>query len=181
MDYTGSDSETRSQHIYGRRFQLCKSLLNYDYEDLILTCTQCGIFCAACCGCPYKYDGSEEPCHHWPIVFTDGACSNNGRIGACAGVGIAFGATKGQQYSVPVSDIAIAASDTTRTNQRAELLAVWVALQRTRVDACSTVKHVANGRKELSRADGVECLIIATDSEYAVKGMTEWLPKWKVT
>ncbi|KAL5382182.1 hypothetical protein PMIN04_010309 [Paraphaeosphaeria minitans] len=52
-----------------------------------------------------------------------------------------------------------------RSNQRAELCA-----------AKEGVELLARTYKPKSEA---EAWIIATDSECVVKGMTEWLPKWK--
>jgi ribonuclease HI len=52
-----------------------------------------------------------------------------------------------------------------RSNQRAELCAARLGVE---LLARTRVKGKA------------EAWIIATDSEYVVKGMTEWLPKWKV-
>ena len=53
-----------------------------------------------------------------------------------------------------------------RSNQRAELCAAKLG-----------VELLAEAYAEESKA---KAWIIATDSEYVVKGMTEWLPTWKV-
>ncbi|KAF8120889.1 hypothetical protein EV363DRAFT_1406731 [Boletus edulis] len=55
----------------------------YNTEQLILTC-ECG--------------DHKEICHHSPIIYTDGACSNNGSSDAVAGIGIAFGTPRRTHY-----------------------------------------------------------------------------------
>ena len=56
-----------------------------------------------------------------------------------------------------------------RTSQRAELLA---AIEGVRRSAFGDV-HPYYGNAPRAR-------IIVSDSEYVVRGMTEWLPQWKV-
>ncbi|KAF8436468.1 hypothetical protein L210DRAFT_3613357 [Boletus edulis BED1] len=80
----------------------------YNTEQLILTC-ECG--------------DHKEICHHSPIIYTDGACSNNGSSDAVAGIGIAFGTRK-------------------RTSQRAEL-----------ITALEGLKKICNHDKELMSND----------------------------
>jgi ribonuclease HI len=104
-----------------------------------------------------------KPCHHFYIAFTDGACTNNGRREAKAGVGVAYGNDDGSQLSKPITDMVD--NFPLRSNQRAELCAARLGVE---LLARTHVKSKA------------EAWIIATDSEYVIKGMTEWLPKWKV-
>ena len=56
-----------------------------------------------------------------------------------------------------------------RTSQRAELLAAIEGVRRSTVGDV----HVYYGNAPKAR-------IIVSDSEYVVRGMTEWLPQWKV-
>ncbi|KAF8120343.1 ribonuclease H-like domain-containing protein [Boletus edulis] len=123
----------------------------YNTEQLILTC-ECG--------------DHKEICHHSPIIYTDGACSNNGSSDAVAGIGIAFGTREGDpddegtcQFSIPVDDVLDPGGK--RTSQRAEL-----------ITALEGLKKICNHDKELMSNDYKK-------REYVVKGMTEWLPNWK--
>lgn len=69
------------------------------------------------------------------------------------------------QVSVPITETLD--PDQKRSSQRAELLAALVAVQ------IGYPPH--EDEKEDKR-----CIIITTDSQYVVKGMTEWFPGWKV-
>lgn len=91
------------------------------------------------------------------IIYTDGCCLSNGQSRARAGYGIHF-------HLLPSSwDISgpLGAHDI-HTNQRAELTAVIRAI-------------------ELVMAYNVPCkkVQIFTDSIYAVKGLNEWIPRWR--
>jgi ribonuclease HI len=88
-------------------------------------------------------------------VFTDGACSRNGRRGACASIGVYFGANDMRNVSEPLDD------DDCHTNQRAELYALGKAMEilLTRGDTRPTT--------------------IYSDSEYAINCLTRWAPNWK--
>lgn len=57
-----------------------------------------------------------------PVVYTDGACSSNGRAGAAAGIGVYWGEQHVDNISEPLSN-------GTPTNNRAELTAVIRAIQ----------------------------------------------------
>lgn len=158
------------QGIYGRRLRLCPSLESCETSDLILTCPDCNRFYLVCCSCRKRYRKTERPCHNYRLVFTDGACRNNGQMGATAGIGIAYGTDEQSQISIPITD----EEDDfpRRTSQRTELLAALTGLQY----VCEPVCSLVHGRGDPNRS-----LIIASDSEYVVKGMTEWLPRWKVS
>ena len=81
-------------------------------------------------------------------VWTDGACHGNGRKDASGGMGI-YSPDAGIKMSAPWTYKSVP------TNQKCELLAAIIAL------------------KEI---DGD--VILYTDSDYLVKGMTEWMPGW---
>jgi ribonuclease HI len=129
-----------------------------------------------CCA----HQGKETPCHHFPIYFVDGACANNGQEDAKAGVGIARGIIEEYLSIIPVTDDVD--SFPFRSNQRAELLAAYLVLSKIPfqedLDQESITelqqKHFSEG------SDGFRAAIIASDSQYLVKGMTEWLPTWRV-
>lgn len=87
------------------------------------------------------------------IIFTDGACSNNGKNSAKAGIGIHF---PNKEYD----DISQKFSEGLITNQRAELYAIQEALN-----------LVVSDRK-------INNITIYTDSLYSIKSLTEWIKKW---
>ena len=77
-------------------------------------------------------------------VYTDGACSNNGKANAEAGIGIYFGEDDSRNLSKRV--------DGNQTNNAAELNAIIIAY-------CIIEDDIASGKK----------VAIVTDSEYAMK------------
>jgi len=87
------------------------------------------------------------------VVFTDGACHNNGKPNAKAGYGIHFPNGEFEDISKPFHHPPI-------TSPRAELYAIWKALSL--AFANPTVKHVH----------------VFTDSEYAKNCLMEWAPMW---
>ncbi|KAK8179068.1 ribonuclease H-like domain-containing protein [Phyllosticta citribraziliensis] len=106
--------------------------------------------------------------HEVPVVFTDGACLSNGNEGAKAGWGVAIGTHRSDQFDSSFS------GNERRTNQRAELLGVNGGMH------WGIYKIRAETPTDQCWVDAqFNALVIATDSEYAVKGLTEWLPEWK--
>lgn len=85
------------------------------------------------------------------VVYTDGACSSNGKKGAKGGVGVYFGENDPRNYSGPLEG-------EEQTNNRAEIMAAIIALQRVHIE------------------DDVE---IVTDSNYLKKAVTEWMDSWE--
>nr|KAF7430018.1 hypothetical protein H0235_006416 [Vespula pensylvanica] len=85
-------------------------------------------------------------------VYTDGACSSNGRRGAQAGIGVWFGDNHPLNVSKPVVGRA--------TNNMAEIQAVTVAARQ-------------------AKKAGIMKLKINTDSKFLINCITNWMPKWK--
>lgn len=87
-------------------------------------------------------------------VFTDGACTNNGRPGAKAGFAVWFPDHQ-WSYSKRVPD------GESQTNQRAELSAIHLAVQ-------------------ILEERGIfdEDIVIYTDSDYSINCLTKWVPGW---
>lgn len=164
--------------IKDRKIDLCPATKDCSVSSLVKECSFCGIFLLYCCSCENKHyhlSDSERPrhiCHHYRIVFTDGACSKNGRYESTSGVGIAYGTGDDRQMSVPITDSLDPYP--LRSSQRAELLAAKLGLKFLADYVLDTLKPTER-LKDKSRS-----WLIATDSEYVVKGMTEWLPRWKV-
>ena len=98
--------------------------------------------------------GPSEPNADALIVYTDGSSLYNGRIGARACAGVYFGADdkRNQSARIPTHE--------RQSNQRAELLAVLLALR------------VAGEEHRL--------LEVRTDSKWVISGMTEWCHRWKM-
>jgi ribonuclease HI len=85
-------------------------------------------------------------------VFTDGACSNNGKDTASAGVGIFWGSNHPLNVSKKLYG--------QQTNNRAEIIAALIAI----------TQSITYGAQELN---------ILTDSEFMIKCVTQWMIKWK--
>ena len=88
-------------------------------------------------------------------VFTDGACSSNGRPGAKAGYAVWFPEHQSLSTSARVP------SNEGQTNQRAEMSAIHRA----------TILLEENGFQD-------EDIVIYTDSEYCMNCLTKWIPGW---
>ncbi|KAK1226956.1 hypothetical protein PQX77_010024 [Marasmius sp. AFHP31] len=171
------DPDSHAQTIINRKFVLCENLGRLGFADLIRQCDGCGHFFATCCS------HSDRVCHHWPLVFTDGACLGNGKEEAQAGIGIAMGSVAEDRMSVPSSDLNWDTAAAERTSQRAELLAALEGINRASSLTASCYKAKLSSLQHRGPRDPADtdtrCWIITTDSEYVVKGITEWLSKWK--
>ena len=176
---TTSDAEG-SEGIIGRKMVFCDRLQTFETNELIMTCPNCQCHFLYCCSCSMRIDADPErrPCHHFRLIFSDGACRLNGQAGATAGIGISCGGETEFQQAAPVTSSLDPGQK--RTSQRAELLAALFALRYlAEADRLNEKKVKKTNRGSLSR-DSDKAWVIATDSEYVVKGMTEWLRAWKV-
>ncbi|KAJ7140116.1 ribonuclease H-like domain-containing protein [Mycena filopes] len=97
-------------------------------------------------------------------------------IASCArsGIGCAIGKATEHQLSLPVTDDMDPGA--VRTSQRAELLA---ALQGLEFVLGSKPKYHVGSRAHLSSSDKRREYVIVADSEYVVKGITEWENHWR--
>jgi ribonuclease HI len=92
------------------------------------------------------------------LVFTDGAAPGNGQPGVRAGCGVVSSPIyPGMSFALERSPEGFHA-----TSNRAELRAAIAAV---------TMRYWPG--------EGFIRLVIVTDSEYVVKGVSEWAPKWK--
>lgn len=87
-------------------------------------------------------------------VYTDGACSRNGLIGAGAGIGVYFGANNPWNISKRLEG-------RLQTNQRAELAAIKEAY------------------RKIDDLDDGALYLIYTDSDYARNCLTVWVDDWE--
>ncbi|KZT02364.1 ribonuclease H-like protein [Laetiporus sulphureus 93-53] len=84
------------------------------------------------------------------IVYCDGACKGNGQAESVAGIGVWWGRSDPRNLAERCPG--------SQTNNRAELIAIVRVLE--------TAPHNKNP------------LIIKTDSQYSIKCLRTWLPKW---
>ncbi|EJD32906.1 ribonuclease H-like protein, partial [Auricularia subglabra TFB-10046 SS5] len=95
----------------------------------------------------------EDEEHLWDVLYSDGACSNNGKGGAAvAGIGVWSADDQGRRLSERCGG--------EQTNNRAELIAIIRALESTPL--------------------GGKQLLVKTDSEYAINCVYRWIRKWRV-
>ena len=90
------------------------------------------------------------------IVYTDGSCPCNGKKNAACGIGIHFS----RKNSIHLPDISEPVHSIQGTNNLAELMAIYRAIEET--------KHIPN-------------VIIYTDSKYAIDSITRWYEIWVKT
>lgn len=88
----------------------------------------------------------------WINVYTDGACSNNGKVGSKAGIGVFFSDNNPNNYSGKLKGCI-------QSNNRAEIYAVIKALN-----------IIGDNNKKNIR--------IFTDSKYVIESMTKYIKKW---
>jgi ribonuclease HI len=183
------------QEVINRKLQLCEYLLGLDVEQLQQICDHCNLWYMLCCSCNGKrkermveaeksgisWEHIEEEdgmgstvCHHFRLVFVDGAAINNGKPTARAGFGCVVSYEKDGQISLPVVDSVDGVQK--RSNQRAELLAAITGLHLLDQLNPHTPDEVAKWKEKSDKV----VWVIASDSEYVVKGMTEWFLGWKV-
>ncbi|GJQ76926.1 putative endonuclease that specifically degrades the RNA of RNA- DNA hybrids [Trypoxylus dichotomus] len=86
------------------------------------------------------------------VVYTDGACENNGYKGAKAGIGVWFGDDHPFNVSAPVEG--------KPTNNAGE------------IQACIRAVRIALD-------NDIKKLCIKTDSNFVINAMTSWIKKWK--
>ena len=122
---TSDDGDEGAEGIIGRKMVFCDRLQTFETNELIQTCPKCHCFLLYCCHCSMKSE--PRPCHHFRLIFSDGACRLNGQIGATAGIGILYGEETLSQLAIPITSSLDPGQK--RTSQRAELLAALAALR----------------------------------------------------
>ena len=90
------------------------------------------------------------------VIYTDGACSNNGSDNARAGIGIHFS----ESNYIKIEDISSKLVMDKPTNNAAELVAIETAINKC-IEKNITIP-----------------IIIFTDSDYSIKCITIWYPQW---
>ncbi|KAI0348462.1 ribonuclease H-like protein [Trametopsis cervina] len=181
--------------IINRKLLFCAALSKLPVEDLITHCDRCRRWYVLCCPDARDWFDNGRACHHYALVFTDGACQGNGSPGARAGIGGVAGSVPldavhderermgekrmapAYRWSVPVDARVDTYPGVLRTSQRTELLAALEALRR--VEALQRAGEQAHGTHGQSARKECKAWVIASDSEYVVKGITEWFPTWQ--
>ena len=87
-----------------------------------------------------------------PEIYTDGCCYGNGTSKARAGIGVYWGSGDGRNVSEPLAG--------RPTNNRAEI-------------------HAAIRAITQCKEQGIEEVIIKTDSQFLIKSVTQWIHKWR--
>ena len=90
------------------------------------------------------------------IIYTDGACPNNGSKKAMGGIGVHFSL----KNKIKLKDLSRKLDIPNPTNNKAELMAIEKALE-----MCIQNNILKN-------------IVIFTDSEYSMNCITLWYPKW---
>ncbi|KAF6205528.1 hypothetical protein GE061_019701 [Apolygus lucorum] len=97
-------------------------------------------------------DSFKKNANGFVCVFTDGACSSNGKQGAKAGIGVWFNEGHPLNVSAPVKG--------PPTNNTAEIQAARVAIT------------------QAAKA-GIKRLSVHTDSKFVIDSITKWIHRWK--
>ncbi|TFK95443.1 ribonuclease H-like domain-containing protein [Pterulicium gracile] len=162
-----SQSFLYPNHSSGRRYQ--PPSWHNSKDDAYLWCDFCGGYFAPCTHNP------RSACHFQRIIFVDGACSHNGskKEIAFAAIGVILGSISTSHFSQPFDSTLYTNLQAPRTNQRAEILAATVGLQRLAAEESLKLDgDWACGRPPPQ-------WIVASDSKYIVDAMTVWMPSWK--
>ncbi|KAI0360397.1 ribonuclease H-like protein [Trametes cingulata] len=86
----------------------------------------------------------------WDVVYSDGSCRGNGKLGSVAGIGVWWGENDARNLAERCPG--------GQTNNRAELIAIVRVLE--------TTPHTKRP------------LLIKTDSKYSISCFRHWMPKW---
>jgi ribonuclease HI len=117
--------------VHERKLTLCPTTADWPVPELLKVCPECNDFLLHCCGCNNRnldlpwHRRPAKPCHHYRVVFTDGACTNNGLPEAKAGAGVAYGNDEDSQLSTPITNM-IDNFHCGRTNERNFVQQSWV-------------------------------------------------------
>jgi len=99
-----------------------------------------------------NFTGAKFPDSTGTHVYTDGGCFNNGRNGAMAGIGVYWSQKDSDNVSERLSG--------RQTNNRAEI-------------------HAAIRAIEKAKSKDINNLILHTDSQFMINGITKWIKGWK--
>jgi ribonuclease HI len=128
-------------------------------------CLACPTSTRKCQDCK-QYEGHEDSL----IIAIHGECIT-GKFGKRSAIGVYYGRgnTGNITYPIPGKD------EHSHTTQIAELTACLRALR----NATSIIDKRRNMMRKGKTLMPLNTFVIKTDSEYLVRSLTEWLPKWK--
>ena len=112
--------------------------------------------------CMKRFIRNTDP--HEILIYTDGACLDNGGESPKAGCGIVFSTTEPERsgsLSFRLEAQGPTGIGSAQTSNRAELRAAIAALQ-----------------YRVWYGEGARRIVIATDSSYVVSGITQWIHSW---
>ncbi|KAF8956085.1 ribonuclease H-like domain-containing protein, partial [Flammula alnicola] len=92
-----------------------------------------------------------EDVSSWDVVYSDGACKGNGKLGSIAGVGVWWGPNDPRNIAERCPG--------DQTNNRAELIAILRVLETTTISK--------------------KPLLIRTDSQYCINCFRSWIHNWR--
>ena len=99
-----------------------------------------------------SFTGVSFPDEAGTHVYTDGGCFNNGRDGAMAGIGVYWSDNHPENVSESLPG--------RQTNNRAEI-------------------HAAVRAVQVAKRRGIDKLVLHTDSQFLINGITKWIKGWK--
>lgn len=161
-----SQADKAREWPLGRKFN--PKIYGDDIDLDIVECPRNGWVFVAC-----EHGEVCPHCHNLPahtdciVIAVDGACRHNGTSRAEAAIGIYSGEDSPYNRSILLTI-------DQPTNQVAELSAGLFALKLAIIFAETSVPLAEDG--EMAK---LSMVVIKSDSEYLVKGMTEWILKWK--
>ncbi|KAJ6184329.1 hypothetical protein N7519_005630 [Penicillium mononematosum] len=160
-EITHADRRFRAEDEYPTRFRLQE--MEIDIGSWV--CLACPTSTRKCRDCK-QYEGHEDSL----VIAIHGDCLNE-KTGKRSAIGVFYGRGNAGNISWPIPG----KDDHSHTTQIAELTACLRALR----NATSIIER----RRKMMRKGKVlmplNTFVIKTDSEYLVRGLTEWLPKWK--
>ncbi|KAJ5356491.1 hypothetical protein N7517_011100 [Penicillium concentricum] len=160
-EITPADRRFRAENEYPTHFTL--SEMEIDIGSWM--CLACPTSTSKCRDCK-QYEGHEDSL----IIAIHGECLT-GKFGKRSAIGVFYGRGNAGNISSPIPG----KDEHCHTTQIAELTACLRALR--------NATNIIEKRRKMVRKGKVlmplNTFVIKTDSEYLVRSLTEWLPKWK--
>ncbi|KAJ5952450.1 uncharacterized protein N7479_010863 [Penicillium vulpinum] len=158
---TPADRRFHAKNEYPAKF----TLQEMEIDIGAWVCLACPTSTHKCRDCK-QYEGHEDSL----VIAIHGECIT-GKTGARSAIGVFYGRGNGGNTSWPIPG----KDNHSHTTQIAELTACLRALR--------NATSIIDKRRSMMRKGKVlmplTTFVIKTDSEYLVRSLTEWLPKWK--
>ncbi|KAJ5782777.1 hypothetical protein N7457_004551 [Penicillium paradoxum] len=158
-EITAEDRRFSSQNEYPARFTVKEIQVNIG----LWVCLACPSSVSKCKDCK-QHEGHEDSL----IIGIHGECVN-GKMGMRSAIGLywGYGNNGNVSWEIPSKD--------SQTKQVAELTACLRALR----NATSILEKRRSIMRKGKSLTPLNTFVIKSDSEYLVRSLTEWLPKWK--